>query len=142
MIPCYICKKDASTGWTLGFVPAPDSQKLALCSLHDTPENRLSVSEAWKALREADISSFSQVSKQKAAPTERMLVVHFSGGGMLSFNCTAAVPTDQGTLRIDQLDGTQTFSPTQHIREYSTHPSAFSDRPLLPDAEEDDPNQP
>ena len=122
MIPCHICNKDASTGWTLGFVPALDSQKLALCALHDTAENRERVREAWEAMQTAEISSFAQVSQQKAAPAVRMLVVHFSGGGMLSFRCTAVAPTAQGTLRIEQPDGTQTFIPLQHIREYSTHP--------------------
>lgn len=122
MIPCYVCTKDASTGWTVGFSPAPDSQKLALCAAHDTPENREYLKQAWEKLQQKELSAFALLSRQKASPVVQVATVHFSGGGMLSFTCTAVTPTEQGTLRIEQLDGTQTFIPMQHIREYSLHP--------------------
>ncbi len=122
MILCHICRKDASTGWSKGFAPAPDSQKLALCAEHDTPENRLSVCRAWQAMQEQDLAAFNLLTRHKAAPNILTATVHFSGGGMLTFSCTAVTPTSQGTLRIDQLDGTQTFIPMQHIREYAVHP--------------------
>lgn len=122
MIPCHICGKDASTGWIKGFVPAPDSQKLALCSEHNTRENRLSVVKAWYSRLEQDISSMSTVSRQKAAPFLHTANIHFIGGGMLSFLCTACTPTEQHTLRIDAPDGSRTYIPLQHIREYSVSP--------------------
>jgi hypothetical protein len=122
MIPCYICKKDASAGWTTGFAPAPDSQKLALCAEHDTPENRRKVEAAWRELQEKDLAAYAQVTRQKAAPHIQVASVRFAGGGMLSFTCTSAEPTPQGTLRIEQADGSQTFIPMQHIINYALRP--------------------
>ena len=124
MIPCYVCGKDASTGWVQGFVPAPDSQKLALCAEHNTFENRLLVGRAWREMNEREIASMTSVARHKAAPSLQVASVHFTGGGMLSFTCTACGPTGQGTLRIDQADGTHTFIPLQHIREYAIRPYA------------------
>ena len=122
MIPCHICGKDASTGWTRGFIPAPDSQKLALCAEHDTPQNRLIVSRLWRDLNTQEIAAATAVARHKAAPILQVVSVHFAGGGMLSFTCTACAPTGQGTLRIDDADGKQTYIPMQHIREYVVRP--------------------
>lgn len=119
MIPCYVCGKDASAGWTTGFAPAPDSQKLALCPEHDTPGRRQEVAEAWKKQQVRELTAFSLVAEQKAAPGKMLATVHFTGGGMLSFTCRAVSPTGHGTLKVEQLDGTLTFLPMQHIREYS-----------------------
>ena len=135
MIPCYVCGKDASTGWVQGFVPAPDSQKLALCAEHNTFDNRQLVGRAWRELNERGISAMTSVAKYKAAPILQVVSVHFTGGGMLSFTCTACTPTDRGTLRIDQADGTHTFIPMQHIREYALRPyaaNAFAGAPAEP----------
>ena len=128
MIPCFICGNDASTGWTQGFAPSPDSQKLALCAEHDNPQNRVLAEQAWLKKQKADLAAFTLVARQKASPAVQLASVHFTGGGMLSFTCIDAVPTPQGTLRIEQLDGTQTFIPMQHIREYAL-------RPYIPDEE-------
>lgn len=122
MIPCHVCGKDASTGWTKGFVPAPDSQKMALCAEHDTPQNRLLVSRAWRDVNAREIAAATSVARHKASPALYVVSVHFTGGGMLSFACTACTPTAQGTLRIDDADGKQTYIPMQHIREYTIRP--------------------
>lgn len=127
MIPCYICGRDASAGWTAGFAPAPDSQKLALCALHDSPERRREVEEDWQKRQIRDLAVYSQVATQKAAPVKMLVTVNFSGGGMLTFTCSAVSPTEYGTLRIEQLDGTLTFLPLQHVKEYSV-------RPYIPEA--------
>ena len=125
MIPCYICGKDASTGWTKGFVPAPDSQKLALCPEHNTPENRLAVVKAWRALIEREAAIMTGIAGfRAAAPSLQTATVHFTGGGMLSFTCLSCSPTTQGTLCIESPDGARNFIPMQHIREYSVRPYA------------------
>ena len=92
MIPCHICGKDASTGWTKGFIPAPDSQKMALCAEHDTPKNRLLVSRAWRDVNAREIAAVTSVARHKASPALHVVSVHFTGGGMLSFTCTACTP--------------------------------------------------
>lgn len=123
MIPCYICGKDASTGWTKGFTPAPDSQKLALCPVHDTPDNRLRVIKEWQEMLLSDIQAVTSIAKHKtSAPTLQMATVRFTGGGMLSLPCLSCAPTSQGTLRLVMPDDSQTFIPMQHIREYSLRP--------------------
>lgn len=123
MIPCYICGKDASTVWIKGFAPAPDSQKLALCAEHNTPENRVKVSNAWHDLLEQDLTALTEVARYKVdAPSLKTANVHFAGGGLLSFVCTDCAPTPQGTLCIHTPDDSQTFIPMQHIREYTVRP--------------------
>ena len=130
MIPCYICGKDASTVWTKGFAPAPDSQKMALCAEHNTPENRVKVIRAWHKLLEQDVIARTEVAQFKAdAPSLKTANVHFTGGGMLSFVCTECAPTPQGTLRIQTPDGGQTFVPMQHIREYTVLPYLPEEKP-------------
>lgn len=133
MIPCFICGKDASVGWTKGFTPAPDSQKMALCAEHNTPENRLRVIKAWNAMLRDDLSVLNEIAKHKAsAPGLHMANVQFTGGGMLSFVCTACTPTEQGTLRIEAPDGTLNYIPMQHVREYSVRPYAKEPKPATP----------
>lgn len=125
MIPCYVCGKDASTGWTKGFVPAPDSQKLALCPEHNTPDNRLAVVNAWHTLLEREAAIMTGIAEfRAAAPSLQTATVHFTGGGMLSFTCLSCSPTEQGTLCIESPDGARNFIPMQHIREYSVRPYA------------------
>jgi hypothetical protein len=124
MIPCHICGKDASTGWNAGFTPAPDSQKLALCPRHDTPQNREIVKDAWHEGHKRGISAMTSVARHRASAGLHVVSIHFTGGGMVSFACTACAPTDQGTLRIDDADGKQTYIPVQHIREYTVRPYA------------------
>lgn len=122
MLPCFVCGKDASTGWIEGFVPAPDSQKLALCQGHDNEANRLAVADAWEKMIRQSIAEQLAVAKYKANPIMQTACVRFNAGGMLSFLCTACTPTEQGTLCIDHPDGERTFIPMQHIREYSLRP--------------------
>ena len=134
MIPCYVCGKDASTGWTKGFVPAPDSQKLALCPEHNTPDNRLAVVKAWRALLEREAAVLTGIAGFKAAaPSLQTATVHFTGGGMLSFTCLSCSPTAQGTLCIESPDGARNFIPMQHIREYSVRPYAADTAKATPD---------
>lgn len=123
MIPCYVCGKDASTGWTKGFVPARDSQKFALCAEHNTPENRLGVAKAWDAMLVRDMAVMADVLAFKAAvPSLQTATVHFTGGGMLTFTCLSCSPTEQGTLCLETAPGARSYIPMQHIREYSIRP--------------------
>ena len=122
MLPCFICGNDASTGWIKGFVPAPDSQKLALCAEHDNAPNRLAVANVWREMLKKDIAGQMAVARHKAVPVIQTATVRFTAGGMLSFLCTACAPTEQETLRIDHPDGERTFIPMRHVREYSVRP--------------------
>ena len=124
MIPCHICGRDASTGRVTGFIPAPDSQKLALCQEHDTEDNRLLVDAAWQEAYAAQLAGAFSVAASKATPFTRKVTVHFTGGGLLSFACTACAPTDHDALRIDDAAGNHTFIPMRHIREYTVSPMA------------------
>ena len=127
MLSCFICGADASAGWVKGFIPAPDSQKLALCPAHDNAENRLAVAAAWQALLNNDIAGQLAVARYRAQPKVQTATVRFMAGGMLSFLCLSCAPTEQGTLRIEHPDGEQTFIPMQHVREYSLRPSLPED---------------
>lgn len=122
MIPCFICKEDASTNWVLGFVPAPDSQKMALCALHATPANQAVVAKEWKKRLEAAIGTANTVTEGKTASLPQLLTVRFTGGGLLTYACSGSSVTEQGSLRVDELDGKHTFIPMQHIRTYTISP--------------------
>lgn len=122
MIPCHVCGKDASTGWTMGFAPAPDSQKMALCAEHDTPSNQDKVREDWEKTLTKSIGLTNDLIMHKAAPGVQLLTVRFVGGGLLTFTCLDCEPTSQGSLRVDEVDGRHTFIPLQHVRTYSLTP--------------------
>jgi hypothetical protein len=119
MIPCRICGRDASTGRVRGFVPAPDSQKLALCPEHDTAENRAAMELAWRELLEKDAALALSLAGHRAAPHVYAVTVRFVEGGTLSFTCLSCAPTPQHTLCIVEPDGAQTFIPLRHIRDYT-----------------------
>lgn len=134
MIPCYICGQDASTSWVKGFTPSPDSQKMALCAEHNNQENRLAVANAWQQQLLADIALRADIVRQRKAQAEQVLSVHFAGGGMLSFICTACEPTEHGALRVESADGAQTFIPLLHVRDYALRPLIGTSKDSLADA--------
>ncbi len=128
MIPCMICGKDASTSWVYGFSPAPDSLKAGLCRAHDSPKNRELAIARWQEDREREIEIAEEVSLYKAAPNVKKLVVHYIGGGIATFSCigfqamTHDIKGGAGSLRIDELNGRQTFIPMAHVKKYTAYP--------------------
>ncbi len=122
MIPCRVCEKDASTGWVKGFTPAPDSQKMALCKNHDTPENRALVTKAWHEAQVRALARTASVAAHKAGDMPMMVQVRFAAGGMLTFTCRACFPTEHKSLCLESLDGSRTYIPLEHIREYVVRP--------------------
>ena len=122
MIPCRVCEKDASTGWVKGFAPAPDSLKMALCREHDTPENRAAVTRSWHEAQVRALSRSTAVAAHRAGDVPLMVQVRFSAGGMLTFTSRACFPTEQKTLCLEGLDGSRTYIPLEHIREYTVRP--------------------
>lgn len=123
MIPCQICGQDASLGWVKGYVPAPDSQKLALCSEHDSPENRSMLLGLWQEFMHKAIREATQTAAWQAARGRLLLLtIHFAAGGSLSMPCTAAAPTEHGTLKVSGPDGGVSFFPMRHIRRYDLSP--------------------
>ena len=122
MIPCFICANDASTGWVKGFAPAPDSQKMALCKEHNTPDNRRAVAVSWQEMLRKDITLATRLARPKNKSGQHIVSVHFTGGGMLSFTCLDCRATEHGSLRIEAADGSQTFIPLQHVKEYVLRP--------------------
>lgn len=142
MLPCFICGKDASTGWIKGFVPGPDSQKLALCHVHDTPENRGKVTHEWFKLMKFNYQTFATVEAQcgsRAAqggkegfPGEfgvspsrpRLMNIRFLVGGYMSLPCVKYEVTPNGTLEVETTEGHLQSFPLQHIKSYELS-SAF-----------------
>ena len=127
MIPCYICGKDASTSYVKGLPPAPDSQKLGLCHLHDNPENRITLQKAWQEMCEGLMKTAMVVAEHKAVPMLYSITVNFIGGGVLSFVGTRCQATPQGTLAVEEQNGETAFIPMQHIREYLVRPVPTAD---------------
>lgn len=123
MIPCHICGKDSGAHWVTGYVPAPDSQKMALCAKHDTPENRRRIHAAWYS---AMVENIKNATKNAAYFATRgalyMLSIHFSAGGSLSMPCHEVTVTGQNTLKVTAPDGALSFFPMQHIKRYDLTP--------------------
>lgn len=124
MIPCHICGKDAGPGGRIkGFVPAPDSQKLALCPEHDTPENRKKLRADWHLMMLRSIRTATEVTAHQTLRGKlRFLHIQFTGGGSLNMPCVDAAPTDHGTLKVTTPEGALSFFPMQHIRRYDLSP--------------------
>jgi hypothetical protein len=117
-------------GWTQGFVPAADSQKLALCPEHDNSENRLSLRKAWHTLLTKNISTAINIARQKTSPDIQIISVHFMEGGSISFPCIACTPTEHESLFIQAPDGAKTYIPLRHIRDYTLRPSLPEEKEL------------
>ncbi len=132
MIPCHICGKDASLGWVKGFIPAPDSQKLALCAEHDTEANRAELVKAWHLMMIKGIRTATEVAALQATKgSPQMLTLHFTAGGSLSLPCVSSEITPHGTLKAKGPDGTLSFFPVQQIKRYDLTPLP-PDRALPP----------
>jgi hypothetical protein len=125
MIPCHVCGQDASTGWIVGLPPAPDSQKLALCSRHDTPKNRSLLERTWSDLLTRAIAAEESVIRHKASPPARKVItVRFTAGGVLSFVGANCAPTEHNTLCVEEEDGGRTYIPMHQVRDYTVRPAA------------------
>ncbi|SHN55457.1 hypothetical protein [Desulfovibrio litoralis] len=135
MLPCFICGEDASTGWIKGFVPSPDSQKVALCKKHDTPENRKKAIHHWCKLM---LSSFKTVVTVEATRPQnynpqsqaahqaqgRILNIRFISGGVLSLACNKYQTTNNNTLEVTLPDGSMQIFPLQHVRNFELSPAS------------------
>ena len=123
MVPCSICGKDSGAHWVTGYIPAPDSQKMALCATHDTPENRKKIRAAWYM---AMLETIKTTTKNTAYFVTRgslyIISIHFSAGGSLSLPCVEASVTEQNTLKVTAPDGSLSFFPMQHIKRYDLTP--------------------
>ncbi|SBV93924.1 conserved hypothetical protein [uncultured delta proteobacterium] len=123
MIPCHICGKDSGAHWVTGYIPAPDSQKMALCGTHDTPENRNRLRLAWyTAMVEAIRTATQNAAYFATRGALFMLSIHYSAGGSLNLPCLEAAVTDHNTLKVTAPDGSLSFFPMQHIKRYDLTP--------------------
>ena len=123
MLPCAICGKDAATGWIVGFAPAPDSQKMALCPLHDSPDNRRRILRAWKETIRREMANAARIAAYQAARIPLfLLTIYFSSGGSVSLPSLACEQTDHNTLKVHNQDGSVSFFPMQQVRRYDMAP--------------------
>ncbi len=125
MIPCQICGKDSGAHWVTGYIPAPDSLKMALCADHDTPENRRDIRVVWY---KAMVENIRNATRNAAYFATRgalfMLTINYTAGGSLSLPCLDASITSHNTLRVTSPDGSLCFFPMQHIKQYDLMPVA------------------
>jgi hypothetical protein len=122
VIPCYICGRDAGTGWIIGFPPAPDSQKMALCREHDLPLNREEVQRAWQELIYNQLDWLGKNEAARQGGEEWLLSLYFTGGGALSLPCVSIDLTDSGTLKITTPERDLVFFPLSQVRNYALTP--------------------
>lgn len=123
MIPCHICGKDSGAHWVTGYIPAPDSQKMALCAEHDTPANRNEIRMAWYGTMVNTIRTATQTAAYFATRGALfMLSIHYMAGGSLNLPCLEATVTERNTLKVTAPDGSVSFFPMQHIKRYDLTP--------------------
>lgn len=133
MIPCHICGKDSGAHWVTGYIPAPDSQKMALCAEHDTPANRNNLRLAWyKAMVETIKTATQNAAYFAARGAMFMVSIHHSAGGSLNLPCLGAEVTEHNTLKVTAPDGSLSFFPMQHIKRYDLTPMVQDAAPESP----------
>jgi hypothetical protein len=127
MIPCFICGRDAGSGWIKGFPPAPDSQKLGLCQAHDTEFNRDMVADQWRKYLNKAISSLNAANAQKLYGRTRLLSIFFTGGGSIAVPCMDYATPDQDLLKVTTPDNEVVFFPLRQVRHYALTPLPQAD---------------
>lgn len=122
MIPCYICGKDIGGGWSIGFPPAPDSEKMGLCRGHDTASHREQVQKAWQELIYKRLAANNENAAYRAGDIPQLISIYFSGGGAVSLPCSSFSVVDGKTLKIITPGGESIFFPLGQVRNYALSP--------------------
>lgn len=129
MIPCFVCGRDIGGGWSIGYPPAPDSQKLGLCREHDRPERRESVQRAWRDLICKHITESNLNAAFRAGDLPRLLSIYFTGGGSVSLPCSALSLPEGNTLKVLTPGGETIYFPLSQVRNYALSPATSPNRP-------------
>jgi hypothetical protein len=99
---------------------------MALCGIHDTPENRSAIHAAWQMSMAQSIETATRNAAYFATRGVLfMLSIYYSAGGSLTLPCLDAVITDYNTLKVTASDGTISFFPMQHITRYDLSPLQY-----------------
>lgn len=134
MIPCYICGKDIGGGWSIGFPPAPDSQKMGLCDEHDIISHRERVQKAWHELIYNNLKKNTQHAAYRAGDIPQLLSIYFMGGGSISLPCSSLSTMGGSTgdgkiLKIITPAGEHIFFPLAQVRNYAISPMEHAAQP-------------
>lgn len=123
MIPCYICKKDSSGGFSYGLPTTPESMYVGLCPEHNTLENKKAAILHWIESTQASVHAFNEKNMARyAEPVEYTLTVFYIAGGTVSIQCTKWNVPDKATLQISRTTGESTFIPLSHIERFEVVP--------------------
>lgn len=122
MIPCYVCGKDIGGGWSIGFPPAPDSEKMGLCREHDLSSHRERVQRAWQELIYKRLEANTQNTALRAGDIPQLLSIYFTGGGAVSLPCSSISTIDGKTLKATTPGGEHIYFPLNQVRNYALSP--------------------
>lgn len=122
MIPCFICGKDIGGGWSIGYPPAPDSQKMGLCFEHDLQSHRERVQKAWQSLIYNSLAENVQSTAYRAGDIPQLLSIYFTGGGSVSLPCSSCTVLEGKTLKVITPAGEHIFFPLGQVRNYALSP--------------------
>lgn len=122
MIPCHVCGKDIGGGWSIGFPPAPDSQKMGLCREHDRAAGREEVTAAWRELIYSNLEENNRNSAHRAGDIPQLLSIYFTGGGAISIPCSSFSLVEGKTLRVLTPGGENIYFPLGQVRNYALSP--------------------
>lgn len=122
MIPCYICGKDIGGGWSIGFPPAPDSEKMGLCREHDLASHRQRVQKSWQDLIYKRLQENTQNIALRAGDVPQLLSIYFTGGGAVSLPCSSFTVIDGKTLKVITPVGEHIYFPLNQVRNYALSP--------------------
>ena len=121
MINCLICGKGASGGWITGLPPAPDSQKVGLCTEHDTTANRVLAENRWREIinQAVEIEQEGEELHHMGASVQPLtLEILFIDGGRVELSCKSFRPTDEDILEVTTQENRLVFYPLRHIRRF------------------------
>lgn len=133
MIPCHVCGQDIGGGWSIGFPPAPDSQKMGLCRKHDRADMREQVQKAWQELIYQELEENNRNSAYRAGDIPQLLSIYFTGGGSISIPCSSfsllGGVAEGKTLRIITPGGESIYFPLGQVRNYALSPLLNAETP-------------
>ena len=129
MIPCYVCGKDIGGGWSIGFPPAPDSQKMGLCRKHDQAEKREQVTQAWQELIYHNLEENNEHSAYRMGDIPQLLSIYFTGGWAISIPCSSFSLLEEKTLKVITPGGESIYFPLGQVRNYALSPLVYDEQP-------------
>ncbi|MCG8533084.1 MAG: hypothetical protein MI749_20850 [Desulfovibrionales bacterium] len=128
MIPCFICKKDSTGGFTYGLPTSPSSMYVGLCPEHNTLENKKAAILHWIETTQASITFLNDANMSRHPESAEFdITVYYTAGGVMTVRGLRWDVSDGATLQISTKEKGATFIPLVHIERFGVMPVTAPD---------------